>query len=113
MNKKKKIKDIVYSTNPNFKYEYEEDEIQDTLPPKQQKLKILLDRKLKGGKKVTIIKGFVGTDQDLKNLGKMLKTKLSVGGSVKNNEIILQGDLRDKVFDILTKSGYKTKKSGG
>lgn len=113
MSKKKKIKGVVYSTNPNFDYEYEEEEVQETLPPKQQNLKILIDRKLKGGKTATIIKGFIGTEQDLKDLGKMLKTKLSIGGSVKNNEILLQGELRDKVIDLLIKAGYKTKKSGG
>lgn len=113
MSKKKKFKDIVYSTNPDYVYEYEEDEIEETLPPKQQNLKIMLDKKLKGGKKATLIKGFVGNEQDLKDLSKILKTKLSVGGSVKNKEIILQGDLRDKAIEILTKLAYKIKKSGG
>ncbi len=113
MSKKKKFKNIVYSTNPDFQYEYEEDEQVETLPPQQQMLKIHLEKKHRGGKTVSIIKEFIGTDEDLKNLGKLLKSQCGTGGSVKNGEIIIQGDLRDKITDILTKEGYKSKKVGG
>ena len=103
---------IVYSTNPDFVPDYLEEEQDETLPPQQQNLRIWLDR-LKGGKMATIIKSFVGSDDDLNELAKTLKSKCGVGGSAKNGEIILQGDVRDKVLDLLTKAGYKSKKSGG
>lgn len=104
---------IVYSTNPDFKINYIDHSEEETLDPTQQNLKIWLDRKQRGGKTVTLIKGFVGTQEDLEDLAKMLKTKCGVGGSAKDGEIILQGDFRDKVLDILTKAGYKSKKAGG
>jgi translation initiation factor 1 len=113
MSKKKKLKDIVYSTNPNYQYKYEDDEETETLPPSQQLLKIHLEKKHRGGKTVNIIKDFIGTEDDLKNLGKLLKSKCGTGGSVKNSEIIIQGDFRIKIIEILTKEGYKTKKVGG
>ena len=111
-NKKNKI-NVVYSTNPDFNYDYDEDEQVDTLPNNQQLLYISIDRKSRSGKEVTLIEGFVGNDDDLKDLGKLLKTKCGVGGSVKDNEIIIQGNFRDNIIDLLTKEGYKTKRKGG
>src|SRR5690554_2121627 len=96
---------MVYSTNPDFNFETEKEEEQ-TLPPQQQKLIVMLDRKKRKGKSVTLVTGFVGSEGDLKELGKMLKTKCGVGGSVKDGEIIIQGDHREKVLDILQKEGY-------
>jgi translation initiation factor 1 len=112
--KNKQLINVVYSTNPNFSYESESDEEQDTLPKNQQKLYVSIDRKQRGGKDVTLVEGFVGTEDDLKDLGKTLKSKCGVGGSVKDGEILIQGALRDKVFDLLIKDGYtQTKKKGG
>lgn len=108
----KKRLNMVYSTNPNFEYSEEENEEDKTLPVKQQQLRILLDKKKRGGKMVTLVTGFIGTTDDLKDLGKILKTKCGVGGSVKDGEIIIQGDFRDKVQQILTKEGYKSKIAG-
>jgi len=112
MNKKKTI-NIVYSTNPNFEYQHEEDSAQTTLPPAQQLLKIFLDKKQRAGKAVTLIDGFIGTNEDLNELGKLLKQKCGVGGSVKDGQILIQGDFRDKVVLLLTEKGYKVKKIGG
>src|SRR5690606_21292792 len=112
----KKNKDrihVVYSTNPNFSYEFEEEEVQETLPPNEQLLYVSIDRKQRGGKEVTLVEGFVGTDEDLKELGKMLKSKCGVGGTAKDGEIIVQGSFRDKVIDLLNQAGYKTKRKGG
>ena len=102
----------VYSTNPNFVFDYGEEEVL-TLEPAKQNLRIMLDKKQRGGKKVTLITGFQGSDFDLAVLGKELKSACGVGGSVKDGEILLQGDFREKVLALLQQKGYnKTKISG-
>lgn len=98
---------VVFSTNPNFQYETEEEEEQELLPKNQQKLRVKLDRKNRGGKTVTLVTGFVGPEEELKALGKFLKGKLGVGGSAKDGEIIIQGEFKERVIDILLKDGYK------
>ena len=97
---------VVFSTNPDYQYETEEVEEQELLPKKQQKLRVKIDRKNRGGKAVTLITGFVGPEEDLKALGKILKGKLGVGGSAKDGEIIIQGEFKERVIDILLKDGY-------
>lgn len=103
---------VVYSTNPDFQYEEIEEFEQETLPNNQQKLYVQLDKKQRAGKQVTLITGFVGTSEDLEILGKELKNKCGVGGSVKNGEILLQGDFRQKVLDYLVQKNYKVKQRG-
>ena len=103
--KKPDSKGFVYSTDPNFRFE-EDNENSETLSPAQQKLKIKLDTKHRAGKAVTLIGGFIGRDGDLQDLGKKLKTVCGTGGSAKDGEIIIQGDQRDKVLQWLKKNGY-------
>lgn len=110
--KHKSLDGIVYSTNPDFVFETEE-ESNETLKPSAQKLRVALDKKQRGGKKVTLVSGFVGSDFDLAVLGKELKTACGVGGSVKDGDILIQGDFRDRVVGLLVDKGYtNTKKSG-
>ena len=104
---------MVYSTDPNFKYDTEEAPQTETLAPERQDLRVWLDRKQRAGKVVTLVKGFVGRDADLQELARMLKSRCGVGGSAKAGEIIIQGDHRDRVVEILAKAGYKCKKAGG
>ena len=111
--KSKNLQNVVYSTNPNFAYEYEQDQEQQTLPPQQQKLYVSIDRKQRAGKEVTLIEGFIVTEDDLKELGKILKSKCGVGGSVKDDEILIQGNFKQKIFDLLIKEGYSQTKQKG
>ena len=113
MNKKgKNRKGVLYSTDPDFEYEYE-NEASETLDNDDQNLEIWIDKKHRGGKTCVLIKGFIGRNEDIKALSKTLKSKCGVGGSVKNGEILIQGNVRDKIIDILEKEGYNTKKVGG
>lgn len=112
MKKSKRI-NVVYSTNPNFEYENDNDFQAETLPNHEQTLYVSIDRKKRAGKEVTLIEGFVGNEEDLKELAKFLKNKCGVGGSAKDGEILIQGNLKDKIADLLEKEGYKVKKKGG
>ena len=104
---------VVYSTNPDFQYDKGEESGPETLPPQQQHLIVMLDRKQRKGKEVTLIKGFVGSEEDLKELSRKLKIKLGTGGSAKDGEIIIQGDFRERVMEFLVNEKFKVKKSGG
>jgi len=106
----KKRLGVVYSTNPDFKYDTPNEEEQPTLPPEKQNLIVCIDRRNRGGKQVTLVKGFKGGEDDLKDLGKTLKVKCGVGGTAKDGEITIQGDLRDKVVELLLSMGYKAKR---
>ena len=97
---------VVYSTNPDYQYESSEEEEAVTLPKNQQKLRVSMEKKGRGGKTVTLIKGFVGSDDDLKELGKLLKTKCGVGGLTKDGEVIIQGDFKQRIIDLLKTEGY-------
>lgn len=97
---------VVYSTNPDFVYEEETTAELATLPPQQQKLRIAMERAGRRGKTVTLVRGFVGTEVDLNTLGRLLKQKCGVGGAVKEGEIIIQGDHRQRLVDLLKKEGY-------
>ena len=101
---------MVYSTNPDFKYQTAETVEPDTLPPAKQRLIVAIDRRNRGGKQVTLVTGFVGKAEDLKELGKTLKTRCGVGGTAKDGEITIQGDLRDKVVALLKEMGYNAKR---
>jgi translation initiation factor 1 len=115
MSKNKKLRDgIVYSTNPEFEYQHTDNtEGVEDLPKNHQKIRLHLER-LKGNKEATVVRGFIGSDETLEVLGKLLKTKCGVGGTVKEGEILIQGNHRDKVLQILINDGYtQTKKAGG
>ncbi len=102
---------VVFSTNPDYNYQSEEDNIiEETLPNNKQKLYVTIDRRNRGGKQVTLVKGFKGNEEDIEKLGKQLKTKCGAGGSVKDGEIIIQGDFRDKLISILQKMDYQAKR---
>ena len=113
MSKPKHRTGVVYSTNPSFNYEAESQETSSTLPPKEQSLKVFLDRKNRSGKVVTLITGFIGTAEDLSDLGKVLKSGCGTGGSVKEGNILIQGDFRERILQMLSAMGYKAKKAGG
>ena len=100
---------VVYSTSDDFNYDSNAEEESETLAAGNQKLVVSLDKKQRGGKQVTLVNGFVGTEADLKALGKMLKTNCGVGGSAKQGEIIIQGDFRERVMELLEKQGYKAR----
>ena len=109
MSKKNKI-GVIYSTNPDYQYQYDDTDVVETLPPSQQKLHVRMERSGRGGKTVTVVDNFVGTDEDLGTLGRTLKTKCGVGGSVKDGQIIIQGDFRERVVSLLNEMGWKTSK---
>ena len=101
---------VVYSTNPDFQYETKSTAQAETLPPERQRLIVGIDRRNRGGKQVTLVSGFVGTEEDLKELGRALKVKCGVGGSAKDGEITIQGDFREKVTALLKEMGYNAKR---
>ena len=101
---------VVYSTNPDFKYETLQEQDADTLPPERQRLTVRIDRRRRAGKQVTLVEGFTGRSEDLAALARTLKTRCGVGGSASDGEILIQGDLRDKVVALLTSLGYNAKR---
>ena len=103
---------MVYSTNPDFEYDTGEEPEAETLPPARQNLRVWLDRKQRAGKVVTLVRGFVGRDDDLQELARLLKTRCGVGGAAKEGEIIIQGDHRDRIVEILLETGYRCKRAG-
>ena len=111
MGKRKKNKiGVMYSTNPNYDFEFEQEE--ETLTPENQYLEVWIDKKHRGGKVATLVKGFVGSEANLKALGKLIKSKCGVGGSAKDGVNIIQGNIREKVIEILEKEGYNYKRVG-
>lgn len=104
---------FVFSTDPNFRFEEEEQKAQETLPPQQQKLKVRLETRHRGGKAVTLVEGFIGKEEDREDLGKKLKNYCGTGGSTKDGEILVQGDQREKLIQWLQKNGYKNAKKIG
>lgn len=108
-NDKKERINVVYSTNPNYQYEYNQEKEQETLAPEKQNLRVTLDSKQRKGKTVTLVQGFTGTEEDLKELAKLLKNKCGVGGPVKDGEIIIQGEVKEKVLTILRDNKYRAK----
>ena len=106
----KKRLGVVFSTNPDFAYEQEEETEEATLEPSRQNLIVAIDRKARGGKQVTLVTGFIGTSDDLAELGRTLKVKCGVGGTAKNGEITIQGDFRDRIVSLLKDMGYKAKR---
>jgi len=103
---------VVYSTNPDYQFQQNDDSETMTLPPQKQNLIVAIERKNRGGKTVTLVKGFVGSDDDLAELGKKLKTKCGVGGTAKDKEIVIQGEFKMRIADLLKEWGYKVKISG-
>jgi translation initiation factor 1 len=112
MSKRSKNDGYVFSTNPDFDYDMDQDDAR-SLAPEEQTLEVHIDKKQRGGKVATLIRGFQGTEEDLKDLAKELKSACGVGGSAKNNEIIIQGEKRDKVMEVLRKKGFQVKRVGG
>lgn len=106
----KKRLGVVFSTNPDFVYEEEAEDEPATIAPEKQNLIVSIDRKGRGGKQVTLVTGFVGTSDDLSDLGRTLKVKCGVGGNVKDGEIVIQGDFRDRVVSLLKDMGYRAKR---
>ena len=113
MNDWKKRMGMVYTTSDDFDYDYEEKKEEETPPPSEQNLRVWLDRRQRAGKQVTLVKGFVGSDDDLNELSTLLKRRCGTGGTAKDGEVIIQGDFRDRIVDILTLEGKKKKKAGG
>jgi len=108
----KKRDGIVYSTESSFEFNYQSEGEPKTLPPQQQQLKVALDKSMRAGKQVTLVSGFIGSAADIEKLGKELKSKCGVGGSVKDGVILIQGDHREKIVQLLNKEGYKSRKIG-
>lgn len=102
---------VVYSTDPDYQYRQEEAAVSETLPPQRQQLRVGIDRRARAGKQVTLVSGFVGNEDDLAELGRTLKTRCGVGGSAKDGEILIQGDHRDRVVQLLLQLGYKAKRA--
>ncbi len=116
MGKNKKSKErvnVVYSTNSDYSYESEDDSEQETLPPNEQVLRVYIEKKGRGGKTASVLKGFIGSVKDRNDLSKMIKASCGVGGTVKDGEIIIQGDQRDKIVKLLSAKNYGIKKAGG
>lgn len=110
MSKKQRAVGVVYSTNPDYQYQYDEEPMAETLMPEKQKLRVRIEKNHRGGKTVTVVTGFVGSDNDLQELGKRLKTACGVGGSAKDGEILVQGEIKEKVVATLQKFGYTDSK---